>query len=51
MHFGSLLLKADPTNTSILVEVPGCCFMEETLWTFNSVWHSLSPDSFSAKFR
>ena len=24
--------------------------MEETLWIFNSVWHSLSRDSFSAKF-
>ena len=24
--------------------------MEETLWIFNSVWHSLSRDSYSAKF-
>ena len=51
VHFSSLLLKADPTNTYILVEVPGCRIMEETLWILNSVWHSLSRHNFSTKFR
>ena len=46
MQFSSLLLRADETNTYILVEVSGRFTKKEALLILNFVWHSFSHDNY-----